>query len=382
MPPKANQVVLYRAKPTRKPKPRGMKKAVRTVQFVTMPKRKKKTGPRKMPSMAQAMRQYQIAIRNPFSPDALGVRVVDGVCYPTTVSHLRFKASVTTSATGTFQAVILPFLHAGMIVQAGSVTGMPNVYPVNTQIGYAISAGTLATFYTQCRVSSWGCRVILTDSNQNAKGTYTVAPVMLGGYVPGETVCTQGAASTTTILKAFGVPSPTETIASMPSAVAVNAQDLMTRGELVMRGLPYGPDAYNMKSVNNQGISWAANQMFFPNSGLWNAATGAVTSIEQNTLNEANGQIGYLISVANAPADTQEFILEFIYHLEGIPLPTSGLVNTASPSPAGSTNTVERILSTLTSAGDYFAMGTSVAQGVAALGTKMYQFRQSTRMLL
>ena len=176
--------------------------------------------------MAAAVRQFQIALRNPFSPEALGVRAIDAVCYPTTVSHLRFKQTCTTTAGGAFTAVLLPFLHANMILVSGTATGAPGTYAGNANISYAVSGATLKSFFSACRVVSWGVRVILTDSNQNAKGTYTVTPVLLGGYVPGENICTVAAFNTTAQCAAFGVPVPTEAIASMPSAVAVNARGI------------------------------------------------------------------------------------------------------------------------------------------------------------
>lgn len=379
--------MVYTGRPqssVRKRKPRKMKGAVRNVQFVTMPKKRKR--PRNIgagqKSMAGALRQFQLALKNPFSPDALGVRVVDAVCYPTTVSHLRFKTTCTTSAQGTFQCVLLPFLHANVIVTAGSLTGNPGTYVNNTVVGYAATAGTLRGFFTCYRVASWGVRIILTDSNQNAKGTYTVAPVLLSGPVPGESTLSVAAAGTTNILNAFAVPSPTETIASMPGAVAVNAQDLMTRGELVARGLTYLPNAYNMKQVSNTAQVWVGDQSFTPGCGLWKAAGSLMTNVETNDTNDARGQIAYLLSVANAPASTAEFQLEFIYHLEGVPQPSAGVVMTSTPSPAGSTSTIERVLSVMNSAGEYFEMGTQIADRLSTLGTQMYHFRNRGRMLL
>jgi len=329
-------------------------------------------------SVSQAIRQYMYALRNPFSPDALGVRVVDSVCYPTTVSHMRYKVTCTTTATGTFQAVILPFLQASLILNAGTATGAPFVYAANPSIAYSTSASALKNTFTACRVVTWGCRIILTDSNQNAKGTYTVAPVLLGGYVPEESVLQVAAGTQAAIYSAFGVPTPSETVSAMPSAVAVNAQDLMANGELVMRGLMYSPTAYNMKPICNTGQAWVGTTAFSQAGALFTNA-GAVTTYATNYLGEASGQLAYVLSVANAPASTAEFQLEFVYHLEAVPQPQTSVVMTSTPSPAGSTSAVESVLSSLNSAGEYFAIGTNVANAAMSLGTRMYGFNRALR---
>lgn len=336
--------------------------------------------------MGSAVKQFQLALRNPFSPDALGVRVVDAVCYPTTVSHMRFKVNCTTTATGTFQIALLPFLHANSILYAGTTTGNPGTYGLNTSVGYVTTGATLKTFFSCYRVAAWGVRVILTDSNQNAKGTYTMAPIMLAGNVPGENGL-NGVAATgpAQLLSAFGCPAPVETIASMPGAVAVNAQDLMTRGELLARGLTYLPTAYNMKALNNTGVVFGGaggDDVFIQGPGIWDTATKTTTLPEVNGMGQGDGQLAYLLSVANAPANTSEFQLEYIYHIEGVPQPSAGVVMTSVPSPAGSTSTIERVTAAMTSAGEYFAMGTQVLDRLGNLGTQMYRFRNRSRMLM
>lgn len=350
--------------------------------MIALPKRKKRSKSGTKP-MGAALRQFQLALRDPFSPDALGVRVIDSVCYPTTVSHLRFKATCTTTATGTFQAVLLPFLHANSILAAGTMTGNPGVYAYNTSVSYVALPNALKTFYTSYRVVAWGVRIILTDSNQNARGTYTLAPVMLAGKVPGPAALGLTAANNAAIMAAFGVPTPSEAIASMPGAVAVNAQDLMTRGEMLARGLTYSPTAFDMKAVTNDGVVWSGGTKHFHQSpAIWDSATSVTSIVEQTTVNQGQGQLAYLLSVANAPASTAEFQLEFIYHIEGVPQPSSGVVMTSTPSPAGSTAVLERVLAAMTSAGDYFAMGTNVADRLGQLGTQMYRFRNAGRQLL
>lgn len=383
---KQNQIVVY-AQPQKKKKKSGKKKKgqkQRMVQFITQkkPRRPQSRGVR---SMSQALQQFQLAMRNPFSADALGVRVVDAVCYPTTVSHLRYKITCTTTAGGAFQAVLLPFLHANAILVAGTTSGNPGVYANNPSVSYAATAATLKSFFTCYRVAAWGVRVILTDSNQNAKGTYTLAPIMLSGNVPGENTLVYAAANTAALCSGFGVPVPTEAIASMPAAVAVNAQDMMTKGELVARGLCYNASAYDMKQISNTGVFWnAANTSWFAQGPhLWNGAAGVETeTVETNGAGRADGQCAYLLSVANAPASTAEFQLEFIYHIEGVPQPSSGVVMTSTPSPAGSTSTMERVLSAMVSASEYFQMGTQIAERLGNLGTSMYQFNSRARYLL
>lgn len=222
--------------------------------------------------------------------------------------------------------------------------------------------------------------MILTDANQTAKGVFTAAPFLMAGKVPGESTLAVAAQNNSAILQAFGAPTPTEAIASMPGAVAVNAQDLMQRGELTMRGLAYTTTAYNMKSIGGT-TSWTATAGFFQSGGLYSPPS-SVTAAEASSAYTADGQLGYLLSVSGAPASTAEFSLEFIYHLEGVPQPSSGMVMTSTPSPAGTTTTVERVLAAMNTAGEYFAMGTSVADKLGRLGTQMYRFTNQPRLLL
>lgn len=377
MPTKRQVVVLTR----QRPKPRRQRRNKR-VQMIVQQKRAKPIPGISGLATDRAVRQFQMALRNPFSPDALGVRVIDSVCYPTTVSHLRFKVSCQTTAAGTFQAVILPFLHANMILNAGTTIGSPGVYPLNTAVSYAALQTDIRAFFSNYRIVTWGARVILTDANQTAKGVFTAAPVLLAGPVPGEDIL-GGAAATTTerILDAFSLPTPTEAIASMPGAVAVNAQDLMQRGELTMRGLAYSVTAYNMKSIRPLS-NWSVNTAVGTVPYLVDLANNDFQHFETSSAYSGDGQLGYLLSVSGAPPSTSEFSLEFIYHIEGVPRPTSSVVMTSTPSPAGGTSTVERVLAAMTSAGDYFAMGTSVLDRLGKLGTQMYTFRNRARLLM
>lgn len=376
MPP--NQLVVYQRQPGKK---KGKRKARRPVPFVARPRRKKqRPRPKRMNGAGSAIKQYQYALKYPFSPDALGARVVDAVCYPTTVSHIRYKTTCTTTATGTFQIVLLPFLHASSILVAGSTSGSPGAYANNTSVSYSILPTTLKNSFTSYRVVTWGVRVILTDSNLNARGTYTVAPILLGSNVPGVASLGVAASGVPAILNAFGVPTPSESIAGMPSAIAVNAQDLMANGELVMRGLVSAPTAYDMKVVTNDSGAWVGASAFSSSGAIFTNA-GAVTTYETSNVNDARGQVAYLLSVANAPASTAEFQLEFIYHLEAVPQPATSIVMTSSPSPAGSTALIERVLAAMHTAGDYYAMGSNVARMVGSLGTRMYRFNDRRRAI-
>ena len=83
MPPK-NQVVIYAppsGRGSKKNKRKKSKTKVQTLAMVSIPRRRKpKTKTPRMLGGETAVRQYMLAMRNPFSPDALGVRVVDSVC--------------------------------------------------------------------------------------------------------------------------------------------------------------------------------------------------------------------------------------------------------------------------------------------------------------
>jgi len=180
--------------------------------------------------------------------------------------------------------------------------------------------------------------------------------------------------------KYIGAPLPDETIAALPAAVTFNAQDLMARGEVTMRGLPYSVSAYNMKVPVDESATWSgtaylADQFLFNSTGpaLVNFTNG------QGLLHNTSGMIGYCLSVNGAPASTAEFSLEFVYHLEGVPVGSSSAVATSTPSPAGSTTYVESIMTAMHSAQEYVGVGIQAGRALATAAALMGRYRQGSR---
>ncbi len=355
-------------------------------------KKKKKRAKRRKNQIGispncNATRQFYYALKWPFAPDALGVRVPDSICYPTTTAHLRQTYVCTSDAAGVWSGAFLPLPTASCIMNVGSIS--MTSYTANTNIGYVTTPANLAQTFRTYRVVSWGVRIIITDTNMNAKGVYRVAPVLMPIAVPSYGIINLFTASNVTqICACFGIPVPDVNLPNLPAVAVFNAQDMMATGDFLLRGVPVLPTAYDMKTVYDTPL-WSAGKYIASTSLVTDAATptfsgaGAFGNYE---LHITKGQIGYVMYVSGLPATTASFAVEIVYHLEGVPQSTNVAVPTSTPSPAGSTAIIERVAAALHTAGEYFAMGQKVwkgaTYGASTLATAYTRYRRPQAIMV
>jgi hypothetical protein len=175
-------------------------------------------------------------------------------------------------------------------------------------------------------------------------------------------------------MQSNGMPVPSSYLSQLPAVASFNAQDLLARGEFMVKGVPYLASAYNMRSPNNEFVAYNSSANYYVAEQFIANATANPSTVPQNYWDRlechgTDGWMGYAVYCNGLPASTQEFTLEFIYHLEGVPVVTSSSVPTSSPSPAGSTSTVERVLTGLHSANDYFSLGGRMFNAMAPIAS-------------
>jgi len=328
-----------------------------------------KLGKTKDSAINQSTRLYRDALANPFSTSILGVRAPDSICYPTITAHKRVLCKVTTSGAGTIGALFLPFPSLSVWVPDGAFSGcIP--YTNNPALGYVATPTQLAQVMKTYRVVAWGIRVSLADTNSAAKGQIIVAPVLLPINLPGFSMleAIPLTNSTTAVQSVFSVPPCDSNLANLPGAVAINVQDFLSKGEYVGRAPPYDSAALNFRrTVNsttwNVGTNWTTES-------IYNTGTGTISQPDHVEFHQSAGFIGLAMYGTGMPINTNEINVELIYHIEGMPDPSLSLVPTSTPSPAGSTSIVERVLTGLTAGAKYFELANdSMNRGVNLAST-------------
>ncbi len=315
-------------------------------------------GPGVLTAAAQAT--FKTSLLYPFSPDAVGTRVMDAVCYPTATYKVRTALSCTTTAQGTFGAIFLPFPTFNTVVRYGTMSGQ-TPYTQNTGCGYILTGTALAAQMSMYRVVSYGIRILLADTNTNSKGTFVLAPFMISNLIPSPYILENS--PTTNITGLLGTSETTTSLRNMPAAVTFTTQDLLARGDVVVRGVPYLVTAYNMRNTQDSDTTYNAGKLFGDHSVL-KTADHTVDLVGRSEIHSGNGWMGWRLYCDGMPANTNEFTVEYIAHLEGVPATASGLIPNSTPSPAGSTSATEAVISAIHKASDYVRQGASALEGV------------------
>lgn len=334
---------------------------------------------------ASALAQFKLALSNPFSPKAIGVRVVDAYALPSVTYHVRGSFSPTTDVSGTWAGMLLPSPCLSLLRMVGLGSGNLTQFTQNVTAYYASSPTALSNVLTEYRTVAWGIRLVPKDTAFSAKGKYTVAVVPTSRNAPSwNTLETVTAASFDTISYYLagvnGSGSASQSWVNLPSARVFSAQDLL-RGEIQVSGLPYHNSYYEYKGVQDRtNAPWAAGQVL-ADEGVFNNATGLVNATAGGRKDPASlaGGSAILLSVWGAPASTQEFDIEYIYHLEGTPalvvggstLTAGALVPSSMRTVGGSTTLVETALSAAHMAGNVVKF---VANAVAPGATTALRF--------
>lgn len=344
--------------------------------------RNRKRGPGGGPA-TDVYAQYKIALRDPFSASAEGVRLPDSFRYPTTAVKFKQRVTLTSTAAGEMGFTMLPNPLFCMQILAGAQSGFQTMGS-NVKCCRMLSRGDmLVARYGQYRVVAWGFRLLMSDTAFAAKGIYTVAPVPIpqNSFLDPDQMAqiTMGVAPPTDYL---GMPRPDSTTELLPHARTFNAQDLMNKGDFLAVGVPYDPSCKDFRPVPDDSntafgslplyAGVAAGSAFVTALGLPSTIANAGTV---NTLDMA-GNIGFLIYGTGLPPSTNELSLEVVYHVEVVLNPTAGNIaaSVGSPPPVGSTSILENIY---TGVKDVFYFDKEMLETTGRLGMKGLQFATS-----
>lgn len=351
------------------------------------PRKQRSRAPMKKPDMPMQtkanadLRQFQLSLRNPFSANAFGTRVVDSYSIPTATYHLRGTITCTSSPSGQFCGAFLPspcltFMIGGVGSGFGSITGSSvTAFSQNTDCSYVISPTTLSATLSEYRVVSWGIRFVAKDTAFATKGKVYIAAIPTTNNAPSwntfETISgTMASRGEYTI--GMDLAYIFNTVVGLPGVRTFSMQDLL-RGEVVANGVPCDSSFYTFKGTTDRSSTpWNTGQVL-ADEGVFNNTTGLVNATAGGRKDVASlrGGRAFIIAASGLPATSNEFDIEYIYHLEGTPNMT-GVVTPCVLVPSSTRNTdgaswlVEAAVSAAAKAGSLIQFITDPANQGAA----------------
>lgn len=374
--------------------PAGFVKA-KTRRAKTAPKgtrrnTKKKGGPggtRK--GRTESSGKYALALRNPFSTSAMGCRLPDSYSMPTVTYHVRGAITCTSDATGAFSGIFLPSPCFTWIQGLGTNAGSRTAFTNNNTTYYVIAPSTLANVLTEYRVVSWGIRILPKDTVNASKGKWYVSTVPTTANAPSWNTLETVTAAGVDVISEYACGLSTSVLSNtvnLQSCRTFTAQDLM-RGEIMVTGLPLNTSFYDFRGTTDRSsLAWNVGQVL-ADEGVFNNTTGLVnaTAGGRKDIASLRGGMAVALFATGMPASTQEFDMEYVYHMEGTPnISGSGggqIVPSAAAPLVGSTAVVEKILSAAHIAGSVVSMlpnpvggiGQMVADFSRGAGTQLFR---------
>lgn len=301
--------------------------------------------------IAVAVRQYAIALRDPFDQSADGVRLPDLYRFATTTQKYCVRTQLTSDAAGVLAFTVLPTPFYCLQMFNGSQLGI-STYPNNGSASYLANPGALcASGFGQYRVVSWGFRVLLADSTVSAKGIYTVAPAPVPQNAELDFDSMQGIPNQAGryFTDLWALPQPNPALESLPHRRTFNAQDLQYKGDLMGVGVPYSAIIQEFRPLSTDGQTPYWNGYLSTNKRGSCLVTSAglpstVASIGNVGTMNAAGHIAYMVYASGLPVSTAEVSLELVYHLELVATPSAGVTGVfpSAAAPVGSTATLEK----------------------------------------
>jgi len=281
---------------------------------------------------------YRRALLNPFSSDALGVRVPDQFFAPTATLALREFASLKADANGTIDFIGLANPFNPAVSPRGCIS---NGSTLTTPDGTSIANGAILNGQTglngkikNYRVVSWGLRIRNTASMTNASGIVTTALVPIHqrlriphNYLIGNQAGGGTGAGNLHIgywMQNAGIPSNAYTSTSVVSID--NLLDLPYHARHQSMVLAEGGVEVRPKVTDPMGL-------VFRNAAdsYWGSDMQATTSAVYVQPGDASylmcdGWTSVVIGGSGFPANTAVLDVEMIYHLEGSPDVSSGTI--------------------------------------------------------
>lgn len=337
-----------------------VKKGKVTIKNVVVKPPRPKIMVMSMPrSISESQAAYRVAIRNPFSPAAIGARVPDSYSYPTVCYHINATLQCT-PVSGNFEIMLLPSPCFSYIVGAGTYSGLP-AFSANTTAGYTVSPTIMATYLTTFRVVAWGVRIILKDTQTNTKGRFYCATVptprsgVTWGILNANSAGGQVNISSGTVGYVVGTATPAG-VQSLSSCTMFSTQDMLQTGSRAIAVSPSHVSQYEFRGVQD-GVTWGT--LGVGDAVAVNSSGVVLTDGMHDPVNLAGGAA--VIVFGSGMETGNVFDLDLVYHLEGTPaVQNNGAGTTFAPSAqdvvVGDTNTTEKELAKARNSGqsDFF----------------------------
>lgn len=320
--------------------------------------------------------QFKLALKNPFDARAIGCRVMDSYVTPTVTYHIRGTINVASNSGGDcymsvlpspMVTVLQPSQNGGGPAITGSLTAFTQNTPSATSPGgyYAFAPATMADKLTEYRVVSWGIRFVAKDTALATKGKIYIAQVPTTENSPSWSVLNHVTGSQASLGEyTIGLQlQDLNKIPNLPGVRCFSMQELL-RGEVMVVGTPTHQSFYQFKgTANYDQVPWNSNQTLI-DEGVFSTVSGALvnyTTAGRKDPASLRGGRAILIYGSGLPASTNEFDLEYVYHLEG------------TPNMAGTTNYVQLIPSSMRAATGSSAI-VEKAISVASQAYVLYQY--------
>jgi hypothetical protein len=317
-------------------------------------------------SMAMTQK-YGKALSDPFNPNTMGIRCPDSYSFPTATYHLRgntvlkLNANITTLGAAFLPCPLLSqidlqydaSLYTNPSIGATGMTQCTSSFPV----AYGASTPTLlGATLKDYRVVSWGIKIANLQPELTAAGKIYVALVPTSSTIPSPNILGNvSIASGNLTPLVFGTAATTlnsSQIENLPTGQQFVVQDFL-HGDVGIAGSYTNPVFFNFKETTAQ-TGWSSTQSF-ATEGVITTATGAIASNAGGSIevNNMSGGVGIIIYGDGLPTSstsvTNILDIEYIYHLEGTPLPSSTAGTLAAGQGAqaciGSQNIVEMAMS-------------------------------------
>lgn len=273
-------------------------------------------------STASALAQYEAALMNPFSEQALGARVPDSYSFPSEVRHAKTVYTLQAATGGNLDCAIFPHplytVVSGIGTLNGGVGTPENTVPGFTQTGI-VSQTTLAGIYGNYRIVGGGVRVKFSQSYNNATGRLFIAVQPSPANIPyyagsGAKVDLYDTLDLPYEAASGGIPT---SIVTLPYSLEIPVSELIGNGiEIPLRVSSAAFSEWREANIASSG----------PSLVTLGASTSAIGEIVGENFVAADGFSTVMIRGTNLPTGSPCLDIEVILHFEGTPAIQTGTV--------------------------------------------------------
>jgi len=337
-------LVVYRAPVNKKKSSSKKKKAPGTTGF---------SGRLSTSSLSEDQ-QYALALRDPFSDLARGVRMIDRFCFPTSTRVLRSKVNMlgNASALGSCCFMPNPFVTVfdscrqdGSGIFVGTGTSM-NTLTNNSSVSGLCTPAQLAGFLDSFRVVAGGVKLRVQMPEGTRTGTIIIAPVAMVADVPGwnalnNSIMTKNDTAPNSLMGGVSQDAAnSNAILNMPGAREYSLNDMA----FFDIELPFRPITAFSERFRDTDVAASFNSTQLYGTGeVVNLSTGVTNSTDNPPTVASDGWNGWLVYLdGHGIINTSTVVVsaEIILHIEGIESPQINNSISESSKPISSVNTL------------------------------------------